>query len=97
MSSLGDAVTLATATARSEQAMDPVKIVAGDGTEIILDRKAALVSGTIKAMLAGAGELDRARHARTRDMHAHALPDATTTHPIANHPSRRHLLRDGAR
>ena len=35
--------------------MDPVKLIASDGTEVILDRRAAMVSGTIKAMLAGPG------------------------------------------
>ncbi|EOD41702.1 hypothetical protein EMIHUDRAFT_194153 [Emiliania huxleyi CCMP1516] len=33
--------------------MDPVKLIASDGTEIILDRQAAMVSGTIKSMLGG--------------------------------------------
>ena len=36
-------------------AMDPVKLIASDGTEIILDRQAAMVSGTIKSMLGGPG------------------------------------------
>ena len=53
--SMGAAVDAAVASARGASLMDPVKIIAGDGTEIILDREAALVSGTIKAMLAGAG------------------------------------------
>jgi len=35
--------------------MDPVKLIASDGTEIILDRQAAMVSGTIKSMLGGPG------------------------------------------
>ena len=38
-----------------EESMDPVKLIASDGTEVILDRRAAMVSGTIKAMLAGPG------------------------------------------
>ena len=36
-----------------EESMDPVKLIASDGTEVILDRRAAMVSGTIKAMLSG--------------------------------------------
>jgi hypothetical protein len=43
----------------SEEPMDPVKLVAADGTEVILDRRAAMVSGTIKAMLAGPGARTR--------------------------------------
>ena len=38
-----------------EESMDPVKLIASDGTEVILDRRAAMVSGTIKAMLSGPG------------------------------------------
>merc|ERR1719284_2019303 len=41
--------------ASSGVTMDPVKLIACDGSEIILDRRAAMVSGTIKSMLAGPG------------------------------------------
>ena len=39
--------------------MDPVKLIAG-GSEIILDRRAANVSGTIKNMLSGPGNFSGA-------------------------------------
>ena len=48
-------VRAAAASARAQSSMDPVKLIASDGTEIIIDRRAALVSGTIKSMLAGPG------------------------------------------
>jgi hypothetical protein len=41
--------------------MDPVKLIASDGSEIIIDRRAALVSGTIKSMLAGPGSRPQQR------------------------------------
>ena len=37
--------------------MEPVTLIASDGSVIILDRRAAMVSGTIKSMLAGPGAL----------------------------------------
>lgn len=43
------------AAAAAATPMDPVKLIASDGTEIILDRRAAMVSGTIKSMLSGPG------------------------------------------
>ena len=48
-------VKAAIASAKSQSSMDPVKLIASDGSEIIIDRKAAMVSGTIKSMLAGPG------------------------------------------
>ena len=48
-------IRAAAATARAQNAMDPVKLIASDGSEIIIDRKAALVSGTIKSMIQGPG------------------------------------------
>ena len=48
-------VRAAAATQRAQNSMEPVKLIASDGSEIIIDRKAAMVSGTIKAMLAGPG------------------------------------------
>ena len=48
-------VRAANATARAQGSMEPVTLVANDGTEIIIDRRAAMVSGTIKSMLAGPG------------------------------------------
>lgn len=48
-------VKQAVATSRAQSTMDPVKLIASDGSEIIVDRRAALVSRTIKAMLAGPG------------------------------------------
>ena len=50
-------VRAANASARAQGSMEPVTLVASDGSEIIIDRKAAMVSGTIKSMLAGPGEL----------------------------------------
>ena len=35
--------------------MDPVKLIASDGSAIILDRRAAMLSGTIRSMLSGPG------------------------------------------
>ena len=48
-------VRAAVATQRAQNSMEPVKLIASDGSEIIIDRKAAMVSGTIKAMLLGPG------------------------------------------
>jgi len=45
----------------AEEPMDPVKLIASDGTEVILDRRAAMVSGTIKAMLTGPGNFSEAQ------------------------------------
>ena len=59
-------ISAATANVRAEEElMDPVKLIASDGTEVILDRRAAMVSGTIKAMLAGPGV--RASHSLLLD------------------------------
>ena len=55
-------VRAALASARAQSSMEPVQLIASDGSVIIIDRKAALISGTIKAMLAGPG----ARRARAR-------------------------------
>ena len=49
-------VKAAIASARAQSSMDPVKLIASDGSEIIIDRKAAMVSGTIKSMLSGPGD-----------------------------------------
>uniref|UniRef100_A0A7S2INR4 Elongin-C n=1 Tax=Haptolina brevifila TaxID=156173 RepID=A0A7S2INR4_9EUKA len=49
-------VKAALASARAQSSMEPVKLIASDGSEIIIDKRAAMVSGTIKAMLAGPGE-----------------------------------------
>jgi hypothetical protein len=48
-------IKAAVASAKAATSMDPVKLIAQDGSEIIIDRRAALVSGTIKSMLAGPG------------------------------------------
>lgn len=48
-------VKAAVASAKAATSMDPIKLIASDGSEIIIDRRAALVSGTIKSMLAGPG------------------------------------------
>ena len=45
----------AAAASRAQTSMDPVKLIASDGTEIIIDKRAAMVSGTIKSMLSGPG------------------------------------------
>eukprot|EP00965_Chrysotila_dentata_P184290 6084469-Pleurochrysis_carterae.AAC.2 len=52
------AVKAAVTTSNASQGlvMDPVKLIASDGSEIILDRRAAMVSGTIKSMLSGPGQ-----------------------------------------
>ena len=56
MAAMKGLVGAAQANVRAEEeSMDPVKLIASDGTEVILDRRAAMVSGTIKAMLAGPG------------------------------------------
>ena len=57
--SMQSTVKAALATARAQGAMEPVKLIASDGSEIIIDKKAAMVSGTIKAMLAGPGALPK--------------------------------------
>eukprot|EP00310_Coccolithus_braarudii_P014909 CAMPEP_0183351192 /NCGR_PEP_ID=MMETSP0164_2-20130417/23416_1 /TAXON_ID=221442 /ORGANISM="Coccolithus pelagicus ssp braarudi, Strain PLY182g" /LENGTH=122 /DNA_ID=CAMNT_0025523309 /DNA_START=133 /DNA_END=501 /DNA_ORIENTATION=- len=57
-SELKKQVALAAAAANasnSDLSMDPVKLIASDGSVIVLDRRAAMVSGTIKAMLSGPG------------------------------------------
>jgi len=54
--SMQNVVRAAAASARAQSSMDPVKLIASDGSEIIIDRRAALVSGTIKSMLAGPGQ-----------------------------------------
>ena len=54
--SMQNIVRAAAASARAQSSMDPVKLIASDGSEIIIDRRAALVSGTIKSMLAGPGQ-----------------------------------------
>ena len=53
--SMQSTVKAALASARAQSSMDPVKLIASDGSEIIIDRRAALISGTIKSMLAGPG------------------------------------------
>ncbi|KAL1514708.1 hypothetical protein AB1Y20_003795 [Prymnesium parvum] len=51
---LKQTVVQAQASARARNSMDPIKLIASDDSEIILDRRAAMVSGTIKNMLSGA-------------------------------------------
>jgi len=41
--------------ATEEGAVDTVKLISADGHEFVVDRKCALVSGTIKSMLSGPG------------------------------------------
>lgn len=48
-------IKAAVASAKAATSMEPVKLIAQDGSEIIIDRRAAMVSGTIKSMLAGPG------------------------------------------
>ena len=55
-------IRAAAATARAQGSMDPVKLIASDGSEIIIDRKAAIVSGTIKSMLQGPGDFVEGQH-----------------------------------
>jgi transcription elongation factor B subunit 1 len=55
--SMQGVVRQAAASRRAQASMDPVKLIASDGSEIIIDRRAAMVSGTIKSMLAGPGAL----------------------------------------
>ena len=50
-----DANRARAAASRAQTSMDPVKLIASDGTEIIIDKRAAMVSGTIKSMLSGPG------------------------------------------
>jgi hypothetical protein len=38
-----------------EGELDTVKLISADGHEFVVDRKAAMVSGTIKSMLSGPG------------------------------------------
>jgi len=59
-------VRQANATARAQGSMDPVKLVASDGSEIIIDRKAAMVSGTIKSMLAGPGDYQESQQSEIK-------------------------------
>ena len=62
MAAMKGLVGAAQANVRAEEeSMDPVKLIASDGTEVILDRRAAMVSGTIKAMLAGPGNFTEAQ------------------------------------
>ena len=56
---------VATASAQS-QSMDPVKLIAADGSEIVLDRRAAMVSGTIKSMLSGPGNFSEAQQGEVK-------------------------------
>ena len=65
-SGLKSTVAQAQASARAQNSMDPVKLIASDGSEIILDRRAAMVSGTIKSMLSGPGESSPSRHPPAR-------------------------------
>ncbi len=41
--------------AEDKNALDTVKLISAEGHEFIVDRKAAMVSGTIKSMLSGPG------------------------------------------
>lgn len=66
-STLKNAVAQAQASARAQSLMDPVKLIASDGSEIILDRRAAMVSGTIKSMLCGPGAVGLAQDTVARD------------------------------
>ena len=57
----------AVATAKGDiYKMDPVKLIAADGSEIILDRRAANVSGTIKNMLSGPGNFSEAQQGEVK-------------------------------
>lgn len=61
--------------------MDPVKLIAADGSEIILDRRAAMVSGTIKSMLSGPGALHFPQYRpvlQSRNTHARMIQTAAT-------------------
>ena len=51
----------AAAGQRVQEIMDPVKLIASDGSEIYIDRRAAMVSGTIKAMLSGPGDFTESK------------------------------------
>ena len=42
-------------TGECKPELDTVKLISRDGHEFVIDRKAAVVSGTIKAMLSGPG------------------------------------------
>ena len=44
-------------TGECKPELDTVKLISRDGHEFVIDRKAAVVSGTIKAMLSGPGAL----------------------------------------
>ena len=60
-------VNEAVATAKGDiYKMDPVKLIAADGSEIILDRRAANVSGTIKNMLSGPGNFSEAQQGEVK-------------------------------
>eukprot|EP00164_Ancoracysta_twista_P000282 GFYU01000398.1.p1 GENE.GFYU01000398.1~~GFYU01000398.1.p1 ORF type:complete len:104 (+),score=41.59 GFYU01000398.1:81-392(+) len=39
----------------AEETVEYVKLISAEGHEFIIDRKAAMISGTIKSMLSGAG------------------------------------------
>ena len=54
-------VKAALASQKAASSMEPVKLIASDGSEIIIDKRAALVSGTIKSMLNGPGVLGGGR------------------------------------
>jgi len=58
---LADQVRMASSASKVVP-MDPVKLIASDGSEIILDRRAAMVSGTIKSMLSGPGNFTEQQH-----------------------------------
>ncbi len=44
-----------------DKAPDTVKLISAEGHEFIVDRRAAMVSGTIKSMLSGPGKVYRLR------------------------------------
>ena len=73
-------VRAALASQRAQSSMTPVKLIASDGSEIIIDKRAALVSGTIKAMLAGPG----ARRAARVAFAARALSPSHRPDPAAS-------------
>jgi transcription elongation factor B subunit 1 len=50
---------------------DTVKLISAEGFEFVIDRKAALVSNTLKNMLTSSGKWERGSIPRTREgLHA---------------------------
>ena len=79
-------VNEAVATAKGDiYKMDPVKLIAADGSEIILDRRAANVSGTIKNMLSGPGNFSEAQQGEVKfpEISARVLEKTAGLEPAA--------------